>query len=179
MPIKKQGWFLVVAIVVLFVVSTGLTLLTPWNDSTKLLVRLFALYGYLALALTTMLTPFLIGVAQSLGKPFLRIHHVFSIFGIVFTTLHPVLLAIQTLNITIFIPRFDSWRIFWVLAGRPAFVILYIALVSALLRRKVPKHWRFFHVLMYVVLFFGIVLADGARNRKRNIFLLIVYPTDI
>jgi hypothetical protein len=116
MTVKKQGYFLVVAIVVMFVFSTQQALSTLWDDSGELLVRLFALYGYMALAMTTAMTPFLVGITQAFGKPFLRVHHIFSIFGIVFTTLHPITLATRTLDITVFLPSFDSWEIFWSLA---------------------------------------------------------------
>ena len=105
----------------------------------------------------TLITPFLKEITQAFGKPFLRIHHAFSILGIVFITLHPVFNAIQRLSLSVFVPRFDSWITFWRLAGRSAFLILYIALFAALLRVKAPKYWRPFHALMYIVLLFGIV----------------------
>lgn len=43
------------------------------------------------------------------------------------------------------------------LAGRPALYLFYIGLGAAFLRIRIPKYWRDFHALIYIVLFFGIV----------------------
>ncbi|UCE95872.1 MAG: hypothetical protein JSV51_09265 [Candidatus Bathyarchaeota archaeon] len=175
MPLTRKGLFLIVAIIMLFILSTGLTLLTPWDDPTKLFIRVFALFGYLSLALTTAITPFLVGIGRAFGKSFIKIHHIFSIFGIIFTTLHPALIAIRALSAAIFVPRFDSWEIFWALAGRPAFIFLYIALASAVFRRRTPKHWRLLHMLMYIVLFLGIVHANLIGTDFQNIGIQILF----
>jgi DMSO/TMAO reductase YedYZ heme-binding membrane subunit len=168
MAIKKQGYLLIGAIVALFAVSTQQVFSEP-ADSAGLLVRLFALYGYMMLAVTAAMTPFLVGIARAFGKPFLKIHHALAIFGIIFATLHPVVLAIRISNIAIFLPSFESWERFWSLAGRPALIIFYVALVAAILRRTMLKQWRLFHGLMYVVLLFGIVHANLSGTDFQNI----------
>ena len=105
----------------------------------------------------------------------MRIHHAFSILGIVFITLHPVFNAVQRLSLSVFVPRFDSWDLFWRLAGRPAFIILYISVLAAILRAKVPKYWRPFHALMYVVLLFGIVHANLIGDDFENLGIMIIF----
>ena len=125
----------------------------------------------------TLITPFLKEITQAFGKPFLRIHHAFSVLGIVFITLHPVFNAIQRLSLSVFVPRFDSWKRFWMFAGRPAFIILYIALFAALLRTKAPKYWRPFHALMYIVLLFGIVHANLIGDDFENLGIMIIFNT--
>ena len=61
-------------------------------------------------------------------------------------------------------------------AGRPAFIILYIALFAAVvLRTKTPKYWRPFHALMYVVLLFGIVHANLLGGDFENLGIMIIF----
>jgi len=139
------------------------------------LVMFFGLYGFLFLSLATLIPPFLKEITQAFGKPFLKIHHAFSILGIVFITLHPVFNAIDHLSLSVFVPRFDSWERFWMFAGRPAFIILYIALFAAVLRTKTPKYWRPFHALIYVVLLFGIVHANLLGDDFENLEIMIIF----
>jgi DMSO/TMAO reductase YedYZ heme-binding membrane subunit len=135
----------------------------------------FGLYGFLFLSLATLITPFLKEITQAFGEPLLKIHHAFSILGIVFITLHPVFNAIDRLSLSVFVPRFDSWDRFWMLAGRPAFIILYIALFAAVLRAKAPKYWRPFHALIYIVLLFGIVHANLLGDSFQNLGIVIIF----
>ncbi len=61
---------------------------------------------------------------------------------------------------TVFLPVVSSWMGFWIMAGPPALILLYVALVAVLLRMKIVKYWRYLHALMYLVLTFGIIHAD-------------------
>jgi DMSO/TMAO reductase YedYZ heme-binding membrane subunit len=177
MTIKREGWLVLIFVVLLFIVVTVLTPFTAYTDPLDLAVRLCALYGFVALAIATIMTPFLKELTQAFGRSFLRIHHLLAILGIVFVTLHPVFFAISRMNILVFLPRFDSWIIFWNLAGRPALYLLYIATAAALLRRTMPKYWRSFHALMYVVLFFAIVHGNLIGTDFNNLVLLLIFNT--
>jgi predicted ferric reductase len=121
------------------------------------------------------MTPFLKEITQTFGKPFLGVHHLFSVVGVVSVTFHPVFYAVKTLDVTVFLPRFDSWDIFWQLAGRPALFLFYVAVIAALVRMKIPKQWRGFHMLMYVVLFFGIVHANLIGTDFHNFGITIIF----
>jgi DMSO/TMAO reductase YedYZ heme-binding membrane subunit len=175
MPIKKQGYVFIAAVIVLFVTVSALAVSIFSDDFVSLLVRLFALYGYTILSVATIMTPFLKESVQAFGKPFIKIHHTFSVFGLLFITLHPVSYAIQVSRIDVFLPKFDSWEIFWQLAGRPALILFYVALFAALLRMKSPRYWRFFHVLMYVVLFFGIVHANLMGTDFQSVVIKAIF----
>jgi len=105
----------------------------------------------------------------------LKVHHTFSAFGIALITLHPVFNAVQRLSLTVFVPNFGSWERFWMLAGRPALIILYIGLLAVFLRRKIPRYWRPFHALMYVVLFFGIVHASLIGDDFANVGIMLIF----
>jgi predicted ferric reductase len=176
MALKREGAMLLIGIIALAVIIALLVLPEAVaEEPIHVLVRLSGLYGYMFLGVATLITPFLKEVTQVFGKPFLRVHHAFSILGIVFITLHPVFNAVQRLSLSVFVPRFDSWETFWRLAGRPAFIILYIALLAAILRAKAPKYWRPFHALMYVVLLFGIVHANLIGDDFENLGIMIIF----
>jgi predicted ferric reductase len=176
MALKREGVAFLLGIVALAVIIALLFLPSAGEEElAHLAVRFFGLYGYLFLSVATLTTPFLKEVTQAFGKPFLKVHHVFSILGVVFITLHPVFNAIERLSLSVFVPRFDSWDLFWRLAGRPAFIILYIAVLAAILRTKTPKYWRAFHALMYVALLFGIVHANLIGDDFQNLGIMVVF----
>ena len=176
MSLKIAGIIFLLGIAVLAVIIALLFLPRAVEaEPVRAAIRFFGLYGYLFLSVATLTTPFLREVTQAFGKPFLKIHHSFSILGIIFITLHPVFNAIERLSLSVFVPSFDSWDRFWLLAGRPAFIILYVALVAAFLRVKAPKYWRAFHALMYVVLLFGIVHANLIGNDFGNLGIMIIF----
>jgi len=176
MVLKREGAIFLLGIVVLTVIIALLFLPSSIEaDPARVAVRFFGLYGFLFLSVATLTTPFLREVTQAFGKPFLKVHHAFSVLGIVFITLHPVFNAIERLSLSVFVPNFDSWDRFWLLAGRPAFIILYVAVLAALLRAKAPKYWRAFHALMYVVLLFGIVHANLIGNDFENLGVMFIF----
>jgi len=176
MVLKREGVIFLLGIAALAAVVAVLFLASATNaEPVRLVVRFFGLYGYLFLSVATLITPFLKEVTQTFGKPFLKVHHSFSIMGIVFITLHPVFNAIERLSLSVFIPNFSSWDTFWRLAGRPAFILFYIAVFAAVLRAKAPKYWRTFHALMYVVLLFGIVHANLIGTDFENFGVMLIY----
>jgi predicted ferric reductase len=176
MALKTEGAVFLLGIIVLAVIIALLFLPSAGEEElARLAVRFFGLYGFLFLSVATLVTPFLREVTQAFGRPFLKVHHSFSILGIVFITLHPVFNAIERLSLSVFVPRFDSWNLFWLLAGRPAFIILYVAVFAAVLRAKAPKYWRAFHALMYVVLLFGIVHANLIGDDFQNLGIMIIF----
>jgi DMSO/TMAO reductase YedYZ heme-binding membrane subunit len=175
MKIKMEGWLFILGVIGLYITITALALENPGIDPLYLAVRLCALYGLAALAISAAMTPFVREITQALGRPFLTIHQTFAILGLIFITLHPVFFAISAMDILVFIPRFDSWLIFWELAGRPALYIAYIAAAAALLRRKIPKYWRTFHYLTYIVLFFAILHGNLIGTDFQNPILMIIF----
>lgn len=151
MSLTRAGILLAMAMAVVYIAVTLQALLAVPEEPLRFLVRLFGLYGYLSLGIAVIMTPFLRDILRVFGAPFLSVHHALAVFGLLFPTLHPVALALRVMNLTVFIPVFDSWTAFWALAGRPAFFLLYIGLAAALLRTRIPQYWRWLHGLMYVV----------------------------
>ncbi len=174
MPIKKQGWLLLLAIFLLLVLVTAFVLMSPSSTIHFTLLRLCGLYGFILLSVAASITPFLREVTMFFGKPFMRIHHVFAVVGVIAITLHPILYAVLILDPAVFLPRFDDWFVFWQNAGRPALVMMYIAVSAALLRRKAPRNWRSFHALMYAVFLFAVVHASLVGTDMANYAVMVL-----
>ena len=174
MVLRKEIAFfslLIVFALAISIIAFTVNSSNPYNLS----VRLFALNGFIALSIATILTAFLKEVTLFFKKPFTRIHHYFAAVGLVLITLHPLVLAIQMANPTVFLPNLNSIYMFLFFGGRQALIIIYIAVVAVLLRRRIMAYWRPFHGLMYVALFFGIVHADLSGTDFGNWVILIVF----
>ncbi|KLK88970.1 hypothetical protein SZ63_00425 [Methanoculleus sediminis] len=148
---------LAAVVLALYALVAVVVLTAPYTDPFNVIARLAALWGFLALAIAAILTPFLREIMKVFGRSFLSVHHTFAAVGLLLPTLHPVTFFIGAMNPAIFIPVFSSWSGFWAGAGRPALYLLYIAFAGVVLRKYIPKYWRWVHGLMYVVLLFAIV----------------------
>ena len=82
-----------------------------------------------------------------------------SVSGLILVAVHPLALAIETENAAVFVPRFDSWAVFWQLGGRPALYLIAVASLGALLRRSWRQSLRTIHMLNYVAFLLGTVHA--------------------
>ncbi len=173
--ITKKGYYAISGIASLYAVVIILFLMTPSPNIYNYLLRFFALTGFFGITIAATMTPFMKEIYQEFGKPFIKIHHLFASIGIAGATLHPIVLAIQIADLTVFIPAFSTWYQFWFLAGRPALILIYIAVVTVLLRNKIPKYWRAFHSLMYVVIVFVYVHAYLGGSDFDNIGILIIF----
>ena len=157
MTLPRAGAVFAAVVLALYALVAAVVLTAPYGDPFNVIARLAALWGFLALSIAAILTPFLREIMKVFGRSFLSVHHTFAAVGILLPTLHPVTMAIGAMNPAIFIPVFSPWGRFWALAGRPALYLLYIAFAAVVLRKYIPKYWRWVHGLMYVVLFFAVV----------------------
>ena len=170
---KELAFFSVILLlgVVVSIVAYTVNSSNPWN----LAVRLFALNGFIALSIATIMAAFLKEVTLFFKKPFTRIHHYFAAAGLVLITLHPLTIAIRFFNPAVFVPNFNSLYDFLYFGGRPALILIFVAFVAVLLRRKMLRYWRWFHALMYVALFLGVVHANLSGTDFGNLAILIVF----
>ena len=159
----------------LYVLISIIFAFTNHVDPYNTIIRLFALLGYLSMVITAMMTPFAVELYKLFKKSFIKIHHFFAILGLILISLHPVIFAINTLNPFAFIPVVDDWVLFWELAGRPALILIYIAVIAGILRKKIAKSWKIFHVLVYIALFFGLVHGILIGTSFQNIGIMIIY----
>ncbi len=158
--IEKKGYMVIAAIVGTMILVFFIIYFNGYDDASDLLMRLCGLYGYLGISVSTIMTPFLKEIKQTFGRTFVEVHHVTAAVGIGFITVHPLFDAINQADLTTFIPLFDSWDIFWTNGGRVALILIYVAFIGVLIRKKIPKYWRSIHILMYGVLLFGIIHAN-------------------
>ncbi len=167
------GYVFIILVVALFTAVTMIMLFIPPLGLYLFTVRLLGIWGYLFMAIAAIMTPYLKQVTKNLGKPFLKVHHIFAYAGIALIVAHPLLQAIYRADYSIFLPDFSSWLIFWGLAGRPALILLFIALIGVLLRKKI-RFWRILHVLMYIMLLMGLVhgILIGTDFANRAILVL-------
>ena len=68
-------------------------------------------------------------------------------------------LAFGFASAAVFVPRFDSWLVFWQLGGRPALYLIAVGSLGALLRKSWRNGWRTVHMLNYVACLLGTVHA--------------------
>lgn len=141
-------------IVILAVVAI---MLRPEGAPLDWLARGTAMVGYVAVFLAILSSAYMRELYRMMGRPFLWGHHVLSVSGLILLTLHPIALAIALTDVLVFVPRFDSWAIFFQLAGRPALYLMWAASAGALLRKSWREGWRTIHQLNYVAFLLGTV----------------------
>ncbi len=158
--IEKKGYMVIGGIVGTMILVFSIIYFNGYDDTSDLLMRLCGLYGYLGISISTIMTPFLKEIKPTFGRTFVEVHHVTAAVGIGFITAHPLFDAIGNADLTTFVPLFDSLDLFWANGGRVALILIYVAFVGILVRKKISKYWRPIHALMYAVLLFGIIHAN-------------------
>jgi predicted ferric reductase len=172
----RNGYLFLGIIAFLLIISGAVVAINPSPSLFTSGVRFAGLAGFILLAVAAIMTPWSRAIYRTFGTSFVPFHHIFAISGLILITLHPVFLAIRLMNVSVFLPRFGSFQEFLILAGRPSLLLLYIALAGVLLRRFIPKYWRFFHALIWVALIFGSIHATliGTDMKNPVIFILFV-----
>lgn len=122
-------------------------------------IRAAAMLGYLAVFLTAVTSAYMRELFQLLGRPFIRVHHVYSVAGLVLITLHPLGVAIRSSDLLVFLPDFSSLYQFFSLGGRAAWYLIGIASLAAVFRTTIGQRWRMIHYVNYVAFFLATVHA--------------------
>jgi predicted ferric reductase len=148
---------------------------TGVEEALGFIYRLAGLFGLTSLFIAIISSSFIKQISKIFETTYIRWHHYFSILGLILITLHPIAMAIDFGDLTIFIPDFSSWTAFWELAGRPALYIAYVASLGVLLRKSIQKYWRYVHGLIYVTFIFGAVHGLLIGDDLANPFLYVVY----
>jgi len=175
MPRKKEAIIIITATISLYILVLVFFFLTPFLDAFNFVIRFGALFGFTSMFIATLMTPFVVQLYKIFGKPFIKMHHIYSITGLILITLHPIAFAIFKLDITVFVPDFNSWYGFWSLGGRLALILIYIAVIGALLRKKVKKNWRIIHILNYVALILAYVHGVLIGTDFQNLCILVTF----
>jgi hypothetical protein len=172
---KKEAIFLILPTIGLYILILIFFLLTPFSSVSDFFVRFGAIFGFTSMFVATMMTPFAVQLYKIFGKPFVKIHHIFSITGLLLVTLHPLIFAVSVDNIAVFIPDFTSWFGFWSLGGRLALILIYLAILGALLKKKFIKGWRVIHALNYAALLLAYIHGVLIGTDFQNIGILIIF----
>ncbi len=146
----KNAWLLWSIALATVVIAALAELTTPIVSPLVAAIRGFALMGYQLVFWAILSSAYIPQLVRFFGRPFIRIHHLASITGLVFITLHPILVAVDNRSAGVFLPRFDSVEVFLRLGGRPAWYLIAIAVAAAFLRQRIGAGWRIVHGLNYL-----------------------------
>ncbi|MHB1347249.1 MAG: hypothetical protein ACYCXK_07145 [Candidatus Humimicrobiaceae bacterium] len=172
--LTKKGFYIFIAVFLLLILVFLFNLMTPATDLISFFIGLSALWGYIFLAAACIITPFLKEVLKYMGKPFIKIHHIFAFTGLSLITLHPILVSARDMTLKVFVLDFTTWISFWTLAGRPALYVIWIAFLVILFRRKI-KPWRIIHAFMFLSLLMGFIHAILSGTDFKNMGIIIIY----
>ena len=115
-----------------------------------MVARTAALFGYSCMFLVILSTEYLREMRKLFGRPFLSVHHVLAVSGLVLILLHPFTVVMVTADPTNLIPQFSSLRTFLTFGGRPAFYLFFLAAIAAWGRGRIKSSWKSIHLLNYV-----------------------------
>ncbi len=175
---KKQilnRYFFFSLIFIIYLIPIIVLFVHGFDSFYEMLRRITALTGIASLFVAIILSLMVRQSRQIFGVVYLKVHHFFSIAGLVLVSLHPVIMAIDFGTTSLFIPDFSSWNSFLANAGRPALYMIYIATAAALLRKNIAKYWRYIHGLLYPAFIFGAIHGMLMGSDLRNPVLYILY----
>ena len=103
---KKSGktWYLVLMGIVALILVSGLMSLRPHGTPLNWLIRGAALMGYLAIFISAVSSAYMRQVIRFFGRPFIKVHHILTVMGLVLVTLHPLGAAINAGSPRVFLP---------------------------------------------------------------------------
>ena len=146
----KNTWVLVVVGLIVVGLAAGLEAMRPLANPLTVAIRSLALMGYQLVFLSIVSSAYILELVRFFGRPFVKVHHIASVTGLALVTLHPILVAVDKGSAGVFLPKFDSLRVFLQLGGRPAWYLIALAVLAALLRQRIGSRWRWVHILNYL-----------------------------
>lgn len=173
---RKRGslWWLVLVLALSLALSA--LAMYPQRFGASIILRMAALWGLQLVFLSIVSSTYLRELVLFFGQSFVKIHHATAITGLSCLCMHPLAAAWASRSIAVFVPSIDSWYMFWVYAGRPAFYLLLIAALAARFRRSIVKSWRLLHMLNYVALIFGgvhaLLIGTDAQNLATRLVII-------
>ncbi len=148
--VSRKTLYLIIVIAVALLWVVGTLLAGPSVAVSTLVIRALALAGYFFIFLAILSSAYLRELVKAFGRPFIKIHHIVSITGLVAIGLHPVAVAIDYRSASVFAPSIGTLRETLAWLGRPAWYLLLIAALTAFLRTRVGNIWRAIHYVNYI-----------------------------
>jgi len=146
----KNAWALWVIALATVGITAAAELTAPVASPLGAAIRGLALTGYQLVFWAILSSAYVPQLVRFFGRPFVKVHHLASIAGLVCITLHPILAAVDGQSAGVFLPRFDSVQVFLQLGGRPAWYLIALAVVAAVFRQRLGTGWRAVHAANYV-----------------------------
>ena len=155
---RNTGYLVLVGCVALALVG-GLVSRQPYGTPLNWFTRGAALLGYLAIFLSIISSSAMRQLVRFFGRPFVRVHHILSVTGLILITLHPLGVAWSSASLRVFLPRFGSWLAFLQWGGPPAWYLIHIGSLAAVRRQSISRNWRTVHLLNYAASLLGTIHA--------------------
>jgi hypothetical protein len=156
----KNTWVMVLSGALALLLVVGVVALDRIAAPIDGLIRGAALFGYLALFLTSLASNYMVELTRYFGRAFVKVHHVVSVAALVAMATHATSVAWRAGTPAVFLPVFSSIRGFFSLGGRPAFWLVAVTSLTALFRTSIGKSWKQIHWLNYIVFFLVTVHAQ-------------------
>lgn len=155
----KRSLFIILLICP-YILVFGIIMNANPGDVSNTSLRFCGLFGFLSLSLGAIMNLLRKEIRTTLGQPFIRVHHVFVITGIILITIHPVIFAFSLGDFTVFIPKTSSILAFFTNGGRVAIILIYVGFLAAVFRSALKGRWIQIHRIMYLALILGIIHAN-------------------
>ncbi|HOR41638.1 MAG TPA: hypothetical protein PK111_00470 [Atribacterota bacterium] len=171
--VNRSLFYLLFAI--LYLIPMTVFFIDGFKDVLHFFRRITGLTAVVSLFIAIMLTLLVKESKKLFGVYFLKIHHFFAFIGLLLISLHPVFMALDFGTTEIFIPDFSSWQTFFKNGGPLALYLIYIAVIAALLNKKITKSWKYIHALMYPAFLLGTVHGIWKGSDMGNPMLSFLY----
>jgi len=139
------------------------------------ILRIAGLWGFLSLSCSVIMNLFKPELRNLLGKPFLSVHHLFAVTGLLLITLHPIMFLLLSADPSALFPDLSSPYLFFINGGRVALIIIYAAFFAGLFRIKIGTRWKIIHQLVYPALLLAIIHANLIGSTFQNPVIRVIY----
>ena len=173
-PLLRRPLF-IIFLICPYILVFGIIMNTHPGNVLNTGIRFCGLYGFLSLSLGVIMNLLKKEINAILGQPFINIHHVFVLTGLVLITIHPVLFALSIKHFAVFIPDTSSLFSFLTNGGRVAIILIYIGFLAALFRSALKGRWIQIHRVMYLALILGVIHANLLGQDLSDPIIRIIY----
>jgi DMSO/TMAO reductase YedYZ heme-binding membrane subunit len=156
----RPAWYVVWTASGILVAVSGVVVWRTEGTLLRWIVRDLALLGYVAVFLAIVSSYYKREVMKVFGGSFVDAHHILSVTGAVLLTLHPIGVAWDELDPTVFVPVFLPFYDMLRYGGRIAWYVFAVGALAAVWRKKIGRRWRTIHDFNYLAFAFGTVHAN-------------------
>ncbi|MBN1262011.1 MAG: hypothetical protein JXB35_15130 [Anaerolineae bacterium] len=155
----QNTWVLIVSGLAALALVVLVVMLNTIYEPVDGVIRVSAILGYLCVFVASLSSLYVRELTRFFGRTFVKVHHSVAVTGLASLAVHAIAVAWRSGTASVFLPRFDSLEVFFSLGGRPAFWLIAVASLTALLRATIGKRWRTIHWLNYLAFILGTVHA--------------------